>query len=213
MRTEANPYKKVHDMFYLLVVLALAILGGASVWCNQRKNTMALEALKVSQRKNWQEENERRVLARKDWLATNKAKIYFHTIDGITAALTEADYEKARVVTRDALTDGRWDRNYMMFSTRTYVLVTVRGKEVISSHAQGKYAEAKISGFRSALDRLKREYNVELIDAKDIFVPWTREETSIDIMLARKGNDLTLYTELVESQIPTELHPLPRGDF
>lgn len=170
------------------------------------------ERYQEQERAKWAE-NARRAEARKQWLAENKPKLYYNTVNGVTAVLRPADYIAAQKKTERSRRDGFWDKDNVLLPVRdTFVFVTKQGRDMIDvntcSASVGRY---QVAGWVSQLDDIVEKSGTELVRAEDIFVPWVNETL---ILFKQQGEtihdcvQIELEYRLVEAQAPAELQPL-----
>lgn len=158
-------------------------------------------------------ENRRRAEARKKWLTENKFKLYYNTVNGVTAVLRPADYASAQARTARARRNGTWEKdNVLLPQWETVVFATQQGRELIDANTGSDYIRRyKVAGWPAELDDIVKQGKVELIRADDIFVPWVNETLVSFKQQERLLHDCVnygKYCNLVEMQIPKELQPV-----
>lgn len=182
----------------------------------QKRRDEADKAYREKERAEWervQQENARRCEARKQWLAENKPRLYYNTVNGVTAVLRPADYADAQKQTERSRRNGFWEKDNVLLPVRdTFVFVTKQGREMIDANTGSDFVgRYKVAGWISQLDDIVEKSGAELVGAGDIFVPWVNEtlmpfEQQKDILhdCVHTGS----HYNLVEAQVPAELQSL-----
>ena len=167
----------------------------------------------------WEADEAGKARARREWLASNPLTIYYHTVSGVTAALTPAALEQARRRTQAARTNEYWEHQTLKPSPDTLIFISKTGERVIEPHLSRYGRPHMYDGMLSQLHEvgsLCKE--LVLVHDPTIFVPWTGVSIlSFDEQLlalcrtTRDRRDVT--NDLVESQVPLELHPTTFEDW
>lgn len=181
----------------------------------RKEKRIAMECRQRLERQNeverqQRQENRSRAEARKKWFATNKPTLYYNTINGITAVLRPADYERMKRETKHARLDERWNHTILKPSTHIFTFVTKSGGELIE--ARGSHIRhGRVAGWISRLHQLCEEHDCSLVKDETIFVPWVNETlvsfSEQERVFTRGGSDW-LAAELIDQQAPPELRPL-----
>jgi hypothetical protein len=159
-------------------------------------------------------ENDRRSAARTDWLCKNKPKLFYNTINGVTAVLTEKDLSETLRHTELARIDEVWTHPTVLIPSRnTVVFATYPAKNRIGAisglHGSGYIARYKVAGPASAFHELKQAADVQ--EDKRIFVPWVKEDILTWAQQEERLDDCHTKGNswhLVESQAPEEMLPI-----
>lgn len=164
--------------------------------------------------KDRRETDERRALARKEWLKENRIKLYYHTICGITAVMREGDYLAATVHREREEANGTTNRAAQVLLSRfTFTFVNEQGAALIDSKTRfDSIRNRKVAGWIADLHTLVKKHKVELIQNKDIFVPWISGavipmQLQLDI-IENWHPGKSLYEELIGKQAPAKYQPL-----
>jgi hypothetical protein len=160
-----------------------------------------------------EQENKLRAEARKSYFATDPPKLYYNTVNGITAVMRPADYEECKLQTKRALRDQRWTKEgVLMPSHSARIFLQQSGLELFRTNFNTKEEFSWTCGWLSRFDEVVERNGVQLEQKTDIFVPFVNESVlPFKDHLPRMHHqwsegDLTMY--LVSRQAPQEMWPL-----
>ncbi len=202
------------------LLLTLLFTCGPLLWIGytytdskERKERDELIRVEAENRKARKEENERRADARAQWFTDHRPRLYYNTIDGVTAVLDPEEYVATKKRTAHAITDERWSNpSRFLPEAKTCVFVTQSARNRIFAILKTEWvAEKKICGYRSRLDIIVEKNNVELVHAPEIFVPWVNESLLSFETQRQKFRDCEGWGTsemLVERQAPAELQSI-----
>ena len=174
------------------------------------KRKAEAEACQQDKEKSMNLENDRRRKCRGEWLIENQPVLYYKTMNGITAVVRPADYERCLVETKRAIRNGCWEsESTLMPILYTHLFLHETGRKHLCQVFNSAEFPACASGWLSDLDDIVGCYNVILVYMENIFVPFVNETIlpySGHICSTESGEKLRF--ELIESQAPQELQPV-----
>ncbi|MCR4279170.1 MAG: hypothetical protein NUV78_00300 [Candidatus Zambryskibacteria bacterium] len=202
-----------------ILLSVLTILGARSVYKERRRRNVRCARMEAERLRLQQvlAENARRAFLREIRFTVSPPKLYFNTVNGVTAVLRENDYVKTRKLTYDTRLDGKWtEAKVLVPAKNTFVFATEQGRAVITHNTGGNYTERyQVVGYPSQLHEVAKRIGASLIRDERIFVPWVNES----ILHFNEQNRLiqdpsmevhrNLFHHLIELQAPEELQPLP----
>ena len=202
----------------VLIAIFLGLWGISVFWeAKERKRREQEQKQRLEQQQAEQEarkrENARRCEARKQWFAENKPKLYYHTVNGVTAVLRPADYLEAQKQTERSRRDGFWEKDNVLIPVRgTVVFVTKQGRETVKANTGTDFVgHYKVAGYISKLYEIVEKSGAELVRAEDIFVPWVNETLvtfNEQVEILHNCVHTGTHLHLIEAQAPDELQSL-----
>lgn len=155
-----------------------------------------------------QVENKKRARLQEEWFSEHPRKLFFNTMNGVTAVLSPNALEDGEKITRYALLDGHWSHEKILKPTGdTCLFVTVEGWTTVRMHLGEQVSLQMLS----RLHDLAEKHKIELCRDERIFVPAMGE--AIVPFGGQAAGVVTSYKRvfelLVTSQIPQELRLLP----
>ena len=202
-------------LFFTIAPILWFVLGYLDAKEQKRRDEAdkAYREKERAERERVQQENSRRCEARKQWLAENKPKLYYNTVNGVTAVLRPTDYADVQKQTERSRRNGFWEKDNVLLPVRdTFVFVTKQGREMIDANTGSDFVgHYKVAGYISKLDDIVEKSGAELVRAEDIFVPCVNE-TLVPFKQQSETMHDCVHTgshyHLVEAQAPAELQPL-----
>jgi hypothetical protein len=171
----------------------------------RRAEEQRLQAEKL--RAERQAENKKRARLQEEWFAEHPRKLFFNTMNGVTAVLSPNALEDGEKITRYALLDGHWSHEKILKPTGdTCLFVTVEGWTTVRMHLGEQVSLQMLS----RLHDLAEKHKIELCRDERIFVPAMGEvivpfggQAAGVVASYKRVSEL-----LVTSQIPQELQLL-----
>jgi hypothetical protein len=206
----------VFGLGLLIICIMLGYIFAPAMWVVHRRRDHNLEQDHQRQRieknreqaerqGNRNEENRARRVLRDQWLAENPLKLFYNTMDGVTAVLRPADYQEAARRTSYAVADGLWETEQIFVLQRpTYVFGTVEGQKIVRERF------GTTPRLLSELYDLRDCHGVELVRDERIFVPAMNERMiSFREQVDSVARPTYPFQQLVEAQAPPEMRHLP----
>lgn len=205
-------------IFVILPLLVFLFLMASGLFYLEAREEGRRSADLKRRIEEFENENIIRYEGLKIWLKKHGVNLYYNTVNGITAVLTESRYQNSRQETEAARRDEVWGHEQLLPSKLAYLFVTAKGRQHIHSTVGGYWG---CNSNLSYLYEIMKEAQNAGIDVKlhhcpEIFVPWANEALlpfREQEKYAGNGWQRSSYRGLIEAQAPKELQPLPRPQF